>query len=145
VLLKEVKLVVEQSAPPVGHTGEFWCRRLSDYGRDVMRALVRASSPAFTYPETFADPQDAEVPVLALLAAADLQVYDLWRAAVPPDAAALNAVPFLRARQVAVDAARLAERLGPVLAALDANAYDENGRKDPAALRRALIARLSRA
>lgn len=144
VLLKEVKLVVEQSAPPVGHTGEFWCRRLTDYGRDLMRALVRAGSPAFAYPETFADPEDADVPVLALLAAADAQVNGLWQAAARPDAAALNAVPFLRARRVAVDPARLVAELAPVLAALDGGCYDEIGRKDPAALRRAMIARRAR-
>lgn len=143
VLLKEVRLVVEQSAPPVGHVGEFWCRRLTDYGRDVMRALARASSPGFAYPETFAGPEDADVPALALLAAADAQVNGLWRAGAPPDAAALAAAPYLCAQRVTVDAGRLAALLGPLLAALDGGCYDAAGRKDPAALRRAMIARRS--
>ena len=145
VLLKEVKLVVAHTAPPVGHTGEFWCRRLTDYGRDVMRALVRASAPAFAYPETFADPPDADVPVLALLAVADAQISGLWRAGAPLDAAALSAVSYLRERGVAVSAPRLAETLSDVLAALDGGCYDEGGHKDPAALRRATIARWSSA
>ncbi|MGQ9889284.1 MAG: hypothetical protein ACUVSX_12450 [Aggregatilineales bacterium] len=136
-LLKEVKLVVTHTAPPVGHTGEFWCRRLTDYGRDVMRALVRASAPAFAYPETFVEPPDADVPALALLAVADAQISGLRRAGIPLDAAALSAHPYLRERGVAVSAARLAD----ALAALDGGCYDDSGHKDPAALRRAIIAR----
>ncbi len=143
VLLKEVRLVVELPAPPVSYVGEFWCRRLTDYGHDIMRALVLASRPGFAYPETFADPEDADVPVLALLAAADAQVRALWCAAARPDAAALNAVPYLRARCVTVDADRLAALLSPVLTALAHGAYDANGHKNAAALRRAMIARRS--
>ncbi len=140
VLLKEVKLVVAHTAPPVGHTGEFWCRRLTDYGRDVMRALVRASTPAFAYPETFVEPLDVDVPALALLAVADAQISGLRRAGIPLDAAALSAHPYLRERGVAVSAARLADTLADVLAALDGGCYDDSGHKDPAALRRAMIA-----
>lgn len=67
VMLQNVCLCDEKTTPPIEYTGDFWYWKLTSYGLDLMRALVRASVDGFSYFETFMEPELEVIPQLVLL------------------------------------------------------------------------------
>ena len=66
-MLRNVRLCVEKTTPPLEHEGDFWCWKLTAYGRAMMRALVRTSESGFSFAETFMQPDPKLSPQLVCL------------------------------------------------------------------------------
>lgn len=66
-MLRNVHLSYDDQSHELSPEGEFWFWKLSSYGLDLMRLLVRTSNRAFSYAATFTEMEIENVPQLMLL------------------------------------------------------------------------------
>lgn len=130
-MLQNVYLYREKTTPPVEHRGDFWYWKLTPYGLDLMRVLVRASAAGFPYAETFMEPDPEAVPQLALLGRLNVLISAHLTHTVPlPDwAASLDHSAYLRDQKVVIDATVFQRELDGLIAQIRRGCYDLAGNR----------------
>lgn len=119
----------ESTSLPLLFTGEYWYRRLTPYGRDLMRALVKASGQGFPYRETLLEPENSEVPMVMLLDSLDEQIGRMLTGAQDESLLpqAVEGSSYLKERNIAVDCDLLWEELARIVEKVDRGCYTESG------------------
>ncbi len=130
-MLQNVYLFREKTAPPVEHRGDFWYWKLTPYGLDLMRALVRASAAGFSYFETFMEPDSDKVPQLILLNYLNALIcLRLTHPSPQPNwSVNFNCSPYLRDQGIVIDTNAFQTELDRLIARIRRGRYDPAGNR----------------
>ena len=128
-MLQNVYLLREKTAPPVEHGGDFWYWKLTAYGLDLMRALVRASDAGFSYAETFMEPNPDTIPQLVLIGQVNAIIQSqIGNTGTQPEwAAILDHNPYLHDRRVIVDSTIFQREIDRLVGQIRQGHYDLSG------------------
>lgn len=128
-MLQNVHLIRSRTAPPVEHSGDFWYWMLTPFGLTIMRILVRASLDAFSYAETFMQPDRSEIPQLVLLETITTAMQDqLTDSILQPDwVRILVSSQFLHEQHVLIDPAAFHRQMDHLTVQVKLACYDMAG------------------
>lgn len=129
LMLQNVYLNPEKTCPPLEQSGEFWYWLLSYYALELMRALLRSSSAAFSYPVTFMETEPEMIPQIVLLRQLNLGIHNQLKGKDCRETwtSILNSSPYLRVKAVSIDAVVFQDEIGKLVQRVQQGVFEQSG------------------
>lgn len=129
-MLRNVHLSYDDKSHVLKQEGDFWYWKLTYYGLDLMRLLVWTANNAFSYAETFEEPELENIPQLMLLAQLNNKIdLQLTHPSEPRWGAILDDSPYLHDKDVVIDLELFQFGIEDLIERIQQSSYSYSGNK----------------